>query len=386
MKATYISALLIMILPIQILAQNFSNGLNFNQTINDSRLGNGTLTSMYRNYNCGLDFVQGTKKITNRILLGPDSVLPVTIPITGIPVNAQIEQAYAWWAISGTDAVGFIEVTNPSNNVQTYNGSIVGTCEDKCWSAGATKNFRADITPSISGDGLYTIDITNGLYATDGVTLFIIFTNPAANYDGILMIDDGCIVKIGGAQSNTYMGFTVCDNPSDASGFQVISDMQLTSHTLTVNGTPISFPSEFMNFDQVDVTLNSGQQTMSFLTDGTNDCFNILAQGFYYRNMPCDSCDPQFTGINEKFKNPEINIFPNPVSSVLSVSVDGLHSNYMELVISDIFGNIVYSDKKYLSNGAGTENMDVSFLKPALYNLQLRTSSATFNKKILLIK
>ena len=77
-----------------------------------------------------------------------------------------------------------------------------GSGGSKCWPAASSRVFRDDVTASITTNGAYVINISSGGADVDGITLFIIYTDPTATYQGSLVIDDGAMTIQGGTQSH----------------------------------------------------------------------------------------------------------------------------------------------------------------------------------------
>ncbi|MFN7013595.1 MAG: hypothetical protein ACK4ON_04895, partial [Bacteroidia bacterium] len=167
---------------------------------NKAKDGNGNLGQIYSNSACGLNYVQASQKVTTRYGSPPGSGLPVTLTINALPPCFQIEQAYLWWTFAGTTNTATATFTNPIGNTQTLNATLAGSGGAKCWSEGGTRLFRVDVTPLISGNGNYSINLSSTVYGTDGITLFIIYRDLSATYTGNLYINDGLRVQQGGAQ------------------------------------------------------------------------------------------------------------------------------------------------------------------------------------------
>jgi hypothetical protein len=76
-----------------------------------------------------------------------------TIALDGLPVGASVLEAYLYWATIGNSG----SYTQPAINGTVVNGQLIGVSADTCW--GAMRNFvyRAEVTPHVRSNGLYTI-------------------------------------------------------------------------------------------------------------------------------------------------------------------------------------------------------------------------------------
>jgi gliding motility-associated-like protein len=256
--------------------------------------GSGTLGQIYANSACGLNYVQASRKVTTRYATPAGSGLPVTLSISGIPTCYQIEQAYLWWTFAGTTNTATATVTNPVGSTQTLNATLAGSGPAKCWSEGGTRLFRADVTSLISGNGNYNINLNTTVYGTDGITLFIIYRDLSATYTGNIYINDGLRVQSGGSQTQALTYPAACQAGTNGRAFSIVSDMQDNvgaTHTATHNGVNTNFPSNFYNFDQSNVTINSGQASSNFGYNKGGDCWAWSMMGLYFQTN-CVTCTP----------------------------------------------------------------------------------------------
>ena len=66
--------------------------------------------------------------------------------------NADIEQAFIWWELTGSDSTGHIVIQNPDMQQDTLVGEVIGGMASPygCWGVGY-RVFRADATHLITG-------------------------------------------------------------------------------------------------------------------------------------------------------------------------------------------------------------------------------------------
>ncbi|MFH1320560.1 MAG: PKD domain-containing protein [Bacteroidota bacterium] len=259
--------------------------------------GSGTLGNTYNNSACGLNFTQYSAKTTTRYPTPPGTGFPATLTISGLADCSEIEQAYLYYTASTSSSNVSLSVTDPLSTTINYSATIIGSGVDKCWGKSWSRNYRVDVTPSITVNGNYQIDIALGPWDVDGVTLFIIFVDPTAPYQGTLIINDGCIANNnGGTESQTLTGFNACGNSTSAIAFMIVADMQdnvAASHPATLNGVAGSYPNSFYTWHEVNTSITSGQSTSAFSTNGNgNDCFDWMVMGLYFQTTTCVVCTP----------------------------------------------------------------------------------------------
>ena len=250
--------------------------------------GTGTLGMSYSNTACGLNYVQASVMTTTRYTPSPGTGYPANLNITGLPVCANIEKAFLWWAGGGT--------ANNSNftfNGNPMVGARIGNHGSKCWGTGGTETYRADVTAAITGNGNYTFTSPIG-NDMDGVTLMIIYSDPTVTYEGTIQIHDGAISSATTPSSLTMTGLNVCANSSYGNAFVINSDMQnniAANHSCTLNGVTASFPNSFWNFDVTNTPYTIGQTTAPFTVTPTGgDCYLWLMMGIYYQTTTCNVC------------------------------------------------------------------------------------------------
>ena len=262
--------------------------------------GSGSLGLSYQNEQCGLNYVQASRKITTRYATPVGSGNPCTLTISGLPVCYQTVKAFVWANISYQGALPNpgCSITNPSNVTTPVAGTNIGTGPSKCWGETGCLTMRYDVTLQVAGNGNYTLNFTglaNPNWEIDGATLMIIYKNPAATYKGCITIADGCMVGIGSNYTQTLNGFNACAQSSAANAFLIVSDMQSNvngnQHPSTLNGNTANYPNNFYNFDLVNTTVNAGQTTSAFGTNGLgSDCFQWSLMGLYYQTTTCTTC------------------------------------------------------------------------------------------------
>ncbi len=285
--------------------------------------GNGTLGQSYVLQNvCGLNYTQASILTETRSAIyafnANGSGFPCTLAIGGLPCggNANIEKAYLYYEASYTEAtppVTSATITNPVPATATYASVMIGQAGPKCWGEVGCAAWRTDVTAAISGNGAYTINLNgfaNAAWEVDGVTLIIIYKNPAATYSGSISLWDGNIVEYFLLGTQTYGGISVCGTTATANAFGVFGDIQINVNgglnTETFNGSTATFPNTFWNFDLVNTSATGGQTTCAFdpYTNNSGDCYSWILAGYYWQNTNCIVCTPTVLTLTTSFVDP----------------------------------------------------------------------------------
>ncbi|MEP7171662.1 MAG: T9SS type A sorting domain-containing protein, partial [Bacteroidota bacterium] len=106
--------------------------------------------------------------------------------------------------------------------------------------------------------------------------------------------------------------------------------------------------------------------------------------GLWYR--PYSELDIQVsTGVNENESiSAPLSIFPNPVSSALTVSFPSSSNQNIELRIYNTLGKQIYFTKEEITAGKFEKEINVEKLSDGIYFLQLKTKEGNLNRKIII--
>lgn len=296
---TLISIIGVFFLNAQVNTLSVNPGSNGNGTCtacSGTQDGNGTLGLSYQRDTCGLNYVVASLKLEQRDW--PFGTLqPVPFVISGIPSNAIIEKAFLWADFSGTGVAVTATITNPANVTQNFPMTVIGSGPDKCWGYQGSYSYRADVTPIVAGNGNYIINglptVYNGINNdVDGAVLMVVYRDPAATYQGHLVIHDGAFVKRPGTATYSFP-VSPCDTSTMANAFMAIGDLQVNSgnHTYQLNGASITVIPDMWNYiDQPTTQLTPATTSALFEVSASGDCFNFLMCGLYYQTTNCMSC------------------------------------------------------------------------------------------------
>ncbi len=132
-----------------------------------------------------------------------------------------------------------------------FTGTNIGLSSDNCWSQASSQAFQADVTSAVTGNGTYALSnlLTTGTFDPNGASLLVFYNdgNASNNRD---------IAVFWGNDSNQTNSFDPAGWSASLSGINyssgaatlnlIVSDGQnfgeTGTNTLTVNGTPITYP------------------------------------------------------------------------------------------------------------------------------------------------
>lgn len=244
---------------------------------------------------CGMNFTQASVLLGKRMApygypyYGMDQ--PTSLVISGIPSSAKIEKAFIWWDIAGIDTSESVILQNPDLLTDTFIGTVMGGNTSMCWGPGFS--FRADVTGIISGNGTYllsglptdtTFDFLNYSDVT-GATLFIIYSDPSANYIGNIIINGG-MLKI---YNDTVFETITFSSPGDTvygKAFMLLSDMQGQSgNSIKMNNGPFIVPSQdYWDFEQRNTVFVPNYNYSIFGVRVPNDCVHAICLGIFFQS------------------------------------------------------------------------------------------------------
>ncbi len=261
--------------------------------------GNGTLGNIYNNTACGLDYVSGFVKTGLRNPVG-GTAQPAAIVISGIPGSATVIKAYLWTGGPSNGLNVTATLTNPLSQTNNFTMTQIGQGPDACWAYAGTYHHRADVTSAISGNGTYFV---SGLPTNpptvgvdmNGATLLIIYSDPSQLFQGTLIINDGCIVAMGGTSTQTLTGFNLCMNSLSGKVFSIVSDLQMNGSQLLMNNTNAPFTWNWWNFIETTTNFTQNQTNSAFSVLAGGDCYSWVNAGLYFRTNCIACCQPTFS-------------------------------------------------------------------------------------------
>jgi len=95
-------------------------------------------------------------------------------------------------------------------------------------------------------------------------------------------------------------------------------------------------------------------------------------------NITVDSC----LGFVPNENLTELQIFPNPASSEISITMETLNSNFVQLELLDLTGKMVYKEQFYLNKGNNKQILNLSPYTSGMYILKLQTGDKIYLEKL----
>ncbi len=281
-----------------------NTSLSHNTSAPHTGNGNSTFGQSYLVQNlCGFNYVVGSVNTQTRATWQPGTGFPTTITIAGLPPGFIVQAAFLYYGCSYTEPAPpatTVTITNPTPATSTIASTMIGQGGDVCWGAKGTCGYRCDVTPAISGNGNYQINLNgfaNAAYEVDGCTLIITYIDPAATYSGSMALWDGNIIGIGTQVNYTGTGFTACTASSNGSAFGLFGDIQNNvnggNNTDDFNGSTATFTNDFWNTNVVATSVAACQTTAVFnsYVGNSSDCVLWTAAGLYWQYATCTSCN-----------------------------------------------------------------------------------------------
>jgi len=260
-------------------------------------------TTIYAETKCGLNYVHQEVILNER--RGGFNIAqsqPASIVIAGLPTTAVIESAFLYYTIEGVDRNTqdySFNITNPDGLISNYTTNAIAFGPSACWGTTGSATYRNDVTSAISGDGTYsllglpTFIIPGDSPDTNGASLFIIYSDSAANYSGTLIIEDGHEVSIVNSMNINceISGFTVPNSITNSTGFLLLSDDQDFDPTIvTINGATVPFTdNDALVMVEGPIGLVPSQIISAHEVNRIGeDCVSVAMTGVYFQDMEFD--------------------------------------------------------------------------------------------------
>ena len=261
--------------------------------------GSTVLGPTYSRDTCGLSYITVTQKLGQRFT-PVGATQPCTLAVSGLPACCVVEKAFLWADASGNGSPVTASITNPSSVTNSFPMTLIGTDIDKCWGYQQSDSYRADVTSIIAGNGNYIFSgfPINSPVDIDGITMMIIYRDPAATFEGHIVIWDGAVVIAGGQTTQTITGMSPCANSVNQRAFMQVADLQGFGANISMNGgAPFTITEDWWNYiDQSTATITPAQTTSQFDVLSSGDCYNFMMMGLYYQTTTCNTCTPQAAG------------------------------------------------------------------------------------------
>ncbi len=165
------------------------------------------------------------------------------INLTGVPSNANIYQAYLYWATLGVANT----YTLPTLNGQPVAGQLIGTTGDTCWSVQNNFVYRANVTNLVSGNGSYAVaglprNLAGG-NDSQGASLVVVYRQNTAPLTTIVINDGAVALNFDRpSHTNTIRGFMANSPVGNARVTYLVGDGQAkwVGDNIIFNETPLT--------------------------------------------------------------------------------------------------------------------------------------------------
>ena len=157
-----------------------------------------------------------------------------------------------------------------------------------------------------------------------------------------------------------------------------------TNQYVQSNGTLSSSP-------YYQTKANWGIKTVTGLTINTTYCFYAIAKNmlgdtrFNTSNSSCETTSNITGVINSNFTN-NFNIYPNPNNGEFTLEVDLQKSGNCEIRITNMLGQIIYEETKFITNTKNKIPIQLSNIVSGAYNVNLIIDKENYSKQIIITK
>ncbi|MBL7765867.1 MAG: T9SS type A sorting domain-containing protein [Chitinophagaceae bacterium] len=139
---------------------------------------------------------------------------------------------------------------------------------------------------------------------------------------------------------------------------------QIATLSLPISASAIQGSAIELRFTDVKLIKNDGLEISDF---------NVVADTLYVQSP---------NGITQNTQSTIMNLYPNPVTDLLSIDYHGQTQNPCTIIITDAFGRIVYQQSLTM-NAAGTHSVDMKSFARGMYTLKLISADKQFVQKVM---
>lgn len=183
---------------------------------------------------------------------------------------------------------------------------------------------------------------------------------------------------------------------TDANGCQATSSVTLTNpDALDVNGTSTEESAAGANDGSIQITATGGTGDLSYQWTGPNafssnaEDINGLGDGTYQVTVTDEngcSINMSFdvtTGVTELENGVEVSVFPNPTNGVVTLNLNGLNGQSVNVSIVDAQGRVVLQEGLNAGGVQYSKNIDLSFAANGFYFMQVTVGNYSSTVKVL---
>lgn len=212
------------------------------------------------------------------------------ITITGVPAGAIVQNAYLYWGMldNGEDAA----LANMNFNSTPILGTRIGRGPDTCWGRTDSFSYRADVTPLVPGNGIYTLTgvAGGGNVLAEGAALVVIYNTGGQTFRTVMLADGNVVLPAVFTGQAIFGGFTATSPVSAKTSF-LVGDGQGFGNPAIFTGSAgaITFNNPFVASDglywdtktfDVSAEVNAGTNPADAQIQLSSDCLLWPAQAF----------------------------------------------------------------------------------------------------------
>jgi hypothetical protein len=90
------------------------------------------------------------------------------------------------------------------------------------------------------------------------------------------------------------------------------------------------------------------------------------------------------TGIEENLVPSAFSVFPNPANDLITIQLNNLNGNNLQIKIIDVLGQTVIEKKEETISGSFEKQIDVSNLNAGVYMIMIRAGEKEFVQKVII--
>ncbi len=210
-----------------------------------------------------------------------------------------------------------------------------------------------------------------------------------ADYEGIAEIAARGENECGAGPSGPSLEVMVYSEPAPSvsgdelvcqydNGVYTVAYSEYSNYTWTVDGGNI-IEGEGTNEITVYWTAEQGSINSVDVTETKTDACEGVSETF---EVTIDQC----VGI-QAISESEFSVYPNPASDKLSISLNNIPANKVEIVLMNSNGKRIFTSTEILIDGSYSIEKNISAIKAGVYILSLKTdNNITIYKKIIIVK
>lgn len=213
------------------------------------------------------------------------------INISGIPESARVIAAilYTGYLDNGESP----SLKNLNFNGAPITGTLIGSGPDTCWGRTNSFAYRADVTPFVSGNGIYSLTgvASGGAILAQGASLVVLYKTPGDPLKNVILMDGNVVFRESGAAATSTISGFLATTPVAAKTTFMVGDGQTFPETASFTGGAgtTTFANPFNGSDgplwdtdtfDVSAQVASGDTSDRANITITSDCLMWVAQAF----------------------------------------------------------------------------------------------------------